>query len=326
MSVRKLVAIGHITRDDLPKTQIGGGVSYSAVTAQRLGLDAQIITKYPINHPFGTLLRKLGIKIHTIPVRNPAFLDSITSFKNTYDDGGNRQQSVSDVQEDITCEDFENFPVIEDDSIILMAPVISEVDFQLFSQFSGSQMLSVTLQGYFREINKDGKVVNKSKNIDKLLTVCQQAMIVIFSVEDLTFDGEFDKKLFSAIKKVSPILVLTKGREGLTIFKDKKTFNIKAFELYRNELIDFTGAGDSCATAFIWFYSKNYDLVSAGIFAALYSALKIKCIAGLNGGVENLPSLEQVTNFVRRNRKRVSSFLDENGTEFTSFMCDLEKI
>jgi sugar/nucleoside kinase (ribokinase family) len=87
-SVIKFVAVGHIVNDSDPRDHLGGGVSYSAIAAQRLGHEAHIITKCPPDHPYIAGLEHMGVRVHLLPTK----LDTITSFKNIYDQGGQRTQ------------------------------------------------------------------------------------------------------------------------------------------------------------------------------------------------------------------------------------------
>lgn len=305
-------AIGHITNDLEPVPHLGGGVSYSSLAAKRLGFGPHIITKCLPNHPYIDELKNAGIEVSNLVVRDPQFETKITTFKNFYDEKGRRRQIVPQVQEKITIDDLKNFPNIPEGSIILIATVAAEVDEELFFELSHLGDLAITPQGYFRKIEPDGIVTQiKWEKVNALA----HAKITVLSDEDITFDKEkgIDTEFLQKIKDNSKIVVLTQGEKGATVFeKDKEPIYIKAFPLREDELKDFTGAGDTYASAFITRYQKINDLKDASIFAALCSALKI---AGIEGGIglASIPRLETVQTFIENNRDRFNQFLKENG-------------
>jgi hypothetical protein len=157
-SLIKFVAVGHIVNDIAPHDHLGGGVSYSAIAAQRLGHEAHIITKCPPDHPYIADLQHMGVRVHALPTK----LDTITSFENIYDQDGKRTQRVREVQEPITRADLPFFPQnLLKDATVLIAPVIHEVDMDLYPVLARSKMLAVAPQGYFRALNPDGKVTQE---------------------------------------------------------------------------------------------------------------------------------------------------------------------
>lgn len=315
--MKDFFAVGHITNDLLPTPHVGGGVSYSAVVARRLGMDAHIITELPPNHPYLKELEELGIHMHRLPAVNPQLEETITTFRNFYDEKGNRRQIVSERQDDITVKDLPYFPDIPRGSVILVAPVVGEVDVRLFPELSKRGSIAVTPQGYFRSIESNGIVKQKPwQDVDAL----QVAELVILSDEDVTFNGEMDEAYFARIRELCRITVLTQGENGLTVFREnEEPIHIAPFKLKKNEARDLTGAGDSAAAAFVWHYFKWKNIKEAGAFAALYPALKIMGIGG-EGGIHALPTLEQIQRYSLQNRERVASFYKSNELEMPSFL------
>src|SRR5664280_1054589 len=101
----KFVTIGHMVNDTEPVDHLGGGVSYTAITAHNLGYEAHIITKCAADSAFIKDLQKLGIYVHLLPTQQK----TITTFRNVYDDHGRRKQQVLAVQEKIVLDDFSAF-------------------------------------------------------------------------------------------------------------------------------------------------------------------------------------------------------------------------
>lgn len=327
----KFFAIGNPTRDiDIyNNSSLGGAVVYSAITAQKMGLETHIIGKFPADSPYVQELQEIGITVYNLPVRNSNYKDSITTFFNFYDRLGNRVQEVKDSQEEIIPEDLDSpsFPEIPGGSIVAVAPVLSEVNISLFPKLAKDNHLVVLPQGYFREVDylNRGRIRRKSWGREDSL---EAAEITILSDEDLSFNSHPDMTLLEAIKRACPIVILTEGRNGLDIFA-KKTENgiksnvetirhIKPLELKDDEIKDFTGAGDTFAGAFIsYYYTRSKNLREAATFGALMAALKIKGI-GEKEGLRSIPDLSETENFIRENPLRYAKFVWGNGLDYLS--------
>lgn len=318
MNSTSVFCIGHITNDLEPVQHLGGGVSYSAVVAAKLGFSSHIITESPPHHPYLTELKNLGVRVHRLPTVVPRLEKKITSFRNFYDKKGHRRQIVTARQDDINMADLPNFPKITEDSTILVAPVISEVNTELFPILANYGNLVVTPQGYFREIGPAGIVRRKLWSDIQSLS---NAAMTILSDEDLTFEGEIDIGMLNAIRSYCPIVVLTQGTEGSTVFeRDTGTvFRTKVFPLNKDEVKDLTGAGDTYAAAFVTQYEHTKDLRGSAAFASLYSALKIKGLGGEGIGISTIPTLEQVEGFIQSSKERHQAFLRENGLKELHF-------
>lgn len=272
MTKKSFTAIGHIVNDIEPHDHLGGGVSYASIAAAKLGYKASIITRCPPDHPYIEELRQLGVTVHILPIKN----NTITSFSNIYDAHGQRTQHVTEQQDPITLADLEELgKFLEQDSIILAAPVIGEVDMQLFPHLAQYGTLAVTAQGYFRHIEQDGRVTHRLwKGFEDYLTFCK---MVIFSEEDISINGKRNTTLLKKITNACKMIVLTQGAHGATVYQQgQDPLHTDAIPLKDSEIIDFTGAGDVFAAAFITEYAKSGDVKAASLAAHNYAALKLK--------------------------------------------------
>lgn len=324
----KYFIIGHITEDiitvegdaDDPQQNLGGSVSYGATTADELGYEAHIITKCDPNHPYLQELERRGIIVHNLPARDAAKSGSITSFINTYNKNGHRTQTVDCIQEAITIEDLEEINnIISEGSIIHIAPVINEVDPQLFPSLAKVGFLAITPQGYFRERLTGGTVLKKNwKNI----TALAHTNLVILSTQDLMFSGLFSRSTLTQLTGNASIFILTKQEKGSIIYRRGKEVSIiKAFKLKAEEEKNFTGAGDTFAAAFIIHYQQFKDLHQAGVFASFYAALKIFGLENEKRGISTIPRLNTVKQFINQYPDRISSFLKQNRSS-----CDADSV
>lgn len=323
MTKKVAFTIGHILNDTEPKPHIGGGAPYSGVALVKLGFETHIVAKFPSWHPYIHELESLGIeKVHPLPFQDPSFQDKVCSFTNIYDVQGNRTQKVNGRQEKITPKDIYALQsVLIERALVFITPVLNEVDPKIFKPLKErGHFIALTPQGYFRSLDEEGNVVRSPWQDVEVL---KDVDAVILSDEDLTFDHKMDMDYFARMREVCDLIVLTKGKEGLSIYKKgQEPIDIEPFKLNEDELRDFTGAGDSCAASFVWHYTQRGNLREAGTFAALYSALKIKGVGGKEGGLSALPSLEQVHEFVqsKENESRYKRFLELNGLSSLSLL------
>lgn len=311
---RDFYAIGHITNDTEPTPHIGGGVTYTSIGLQLLGYQTHVITKCPPQHPYIQELENFGVSVHVLPSRDTSRSNSMTSFKNFYDTQGHREQVVPEVQESITQEDISSFPRMPDGSIVLIAPVISEVDPSLITAMAKEAHVVVTPQGYFRQRQTDGKVKRVPwDDIDAL----SSAKVVMFSDEDLTSNGVFNDDLLQRIRKLCPLAIMTEGSNGATIFHSNTSNHMHPFSLSDEELHagDFTGAGDTCAAGFIANYFQTGNAEKATAFGMLYAALKIAGAGGHGIGITTIPTRQQVQAFEDTHQERMRAFLDINGID-----------
>ena len=309
MSGERFVAVGHVTNDLKPKEHLGGGVSYSAVTASRLGLDAHIITKCPQKHPYINELKNLRIKVHVLP----STLPTITTFDNQYDLQGRRKQIITQVQEQISLKDKENIPwKILKDSVILVAPVTPiDVDMKLFSDLTRYGSVNVIPQGYFRKIAKNGLISPKRwKGLEKYIL---NTKIVVLSEEDILINGLADNVLREEIINACPLVALTQGAGRVMIYeKGREVCRTKAFPLLQEELMDFEGSGDVFATAFIVEMIRNSgNIKAASVAACLFAAMKITGMGGI--GIDSIPTRRQITEFLKKHNKRIKAYLKSEG-------------
>lgn len=310
--------IGHITLDTQPFNHVGGGVSYSAVVARKLGWNPYIITKAPPTHLCVQELQDLGISVNCLPIQNAEYANKITTFENYYDTNGNRQQKLPQIAERITVKDAPFFPEIKEGSEVFIAPVADEIDPQLITWLSKEKhcRITVTPQGFLRAVDQESKVEPKPLS-KEILSTFDCINTIILSDEDLGLGLKLDP-LISSI----PIVVLTKGRQGLNIYEEGKLLtNINIFKLKPEEENDFTGAGDTTAMAFLIGYRNTRSLKESASFAALYAAAKIASI-GVEGniGIKSIPKLEDVQTFLSQNPERYAQFLEKNNLRKLSLL------
>jgi sugar/nucleoside kinase (ribokinase family) len=260
--------VGHVAVDITPTgVQLGGTVSYSALTARALGLRVGIVTSSAADAPLQALD---GIQIVNIPA------EQSTTFENIKTESGRRQilhhQAVPILLEHIP-------QVWRTASIIHLAPIAGELDPSLVEQLSG-KFLGITPQGWMRTWDENGQVAACVwENTEQALG---QAGAVVMSIEDVNRDLE----QVEAMAHQTRILCLTEGEAGAVLYWNGDRRRFRPVEVQE---VDATGAGDIFAAAFFMRYYNTRDPWEATRFATNLAARSVTRV-GLNG----IPTAQEI--------------------------------
>ena len=279
MSPVAYLVIGHVAKD-LTRTghALGGTATYSAITAQRLGLCAAIVTAADAAFAAEVQAALPGIEIH-----NHVSPQS-TTFENSYSDLG-RTQMLRGHAAELSIADVP--AAWRDARIVHLGPIARECNPDLVGAFSGS-LVALTPQGWLRQWDAAGKV--SPRPWPEAIDVLRQVDVLIFSPEDVGHDWE----LIHAYTRAAPLSVLTLERHGALVF----AAGIGRWIAPRTaNVVDPTGAGDVFAAAFLTSYSENGDSVAAATFANVAASFSIeKC------GIDAIPNRVTVTEWLETHR------------------------
>jgi len=255
------LVIGHVAVDITSGgLQLGGTVSYAALTARVLGLRVGIVTSFAEGAPIQALD---GIHIVNVPA------EKSTTFENIKITGGRRQMlhhQAAPILPDHIPQVWRNAPIIH------LAPIAQELDSSLAEKLSGS-LLGITPQGWMRVWDENGRVAACAwRNSEQALG---QAGAVVLSVEDVNRD----LVLVEEMAHQTRILCLTEGEAGAVLHwnGDRRRFRPLAVEE-----VDATGAGDIFAAAFFTRLYSTRDPWEAARFATKLAAYSVTR-TGLNG-------------------------------------------
>lgn len=249
------LVLGHVSKDVLDGGRVaaGGTITYSALTAQRLGLQAAVVTSCaPQDEHLLDVLRDEGVRVYCKPSA------ATTTFRNSYSAAGNRTQvleaqAVSLLYEDVP-EGWRGAPIVH------LGPIAQELSGEVPSIFPDA-LLGITPQGWMRSWDSYGRVTHSSWPIPVALNSLPPSAILILSVEDVGHD----MNLIERYAKLAPIVIVTQGAgDALVCTGGKKLANIPARPA---QSVDPTGAGDVFATAFLVRYSETRDHIEATHFA-----------------------------------------------------------
>jgi len=255
------LVVGHAAADITPTgIQLGGTVSYSALTARALGLRVGIVTSTAEDAPLQALD---GIQIVNVPSQHS------TTFENIKTESGRRQilhHQAASISLDHIPQVWRNAPIIH------LAPIAREFDSSLAEKLSGS-LLGITPQGWMRTWNENGQVAATAwKNSEQVL---RHAGAVVMSVEDINRD----LVLVEEMAHQTRILCLTEGELGAVLHWNGDR---RRFRPLKMQEVDATGAGDIFAAAFFVRLYHTRDPWEAARFATQLAARSVTRM-GLNG-------------------------------------------
>ncbi len=272
-----ILLAGHIVRDITPSGwRAGGGVTYAAVQARRFGLSVAVVTSCAPDIDPQDIVS--GVEWRVIPSKET------TSFENVYDDG-HRTQRVLSRAEPIRASDIPADWL--DAPLVLLCPVIGEVDAHLDKRLKRERaLIGVGAQGWLRRLEGDQVVAD---HVEAHPAWLEGADIVFVSEEDLA-----DAAIAAEWRTMVPIIVLTRGKDGCTVWDRYGEHDIAPFDTVE---VDPTGAGDVFATAFTVRYRETADSVDAARFGSAAAALSIRAL-----GTQGIARREEIENLLRTQR------------------------
>jgi len=262
------LVVGHLAVDITPRgNQLGGTVSYAALTARALGLRVGIVTSAGSDAPLGALD---GIPMVNVPA------EYSTTFENIKTENGRRQMlhhQAAPILLDHIPQVWRNAPIIH------LAPIARELDSSLPENLSSS-LLGVTPQGWMRTWGEAGQVsACKWENSEGALN---RAGAVVMSLEDV----ERDLELAEEMAHHTRIFCLTEGAAGAVLHwnGDRRRFRPPVMDE-----VDSTGAGDIFAAALFSRLYHTRDPWEAARFATQLAARSVT-----RAGLQGIPTLREV--------------------------------
>jgi sugar/nucleoside kinase (ribokinase family) len=260
--------IGHVAVDLTPQgKQLGGTVSYAALTAQAMGLRVGIVTSAGADAP---LHHFDGIQIVNIPTKTS------TVFENVKTEHGRKQT----LHHRASLISFDDVPQVwRDAAIVHLAPIAQEVDAEMAAKFPSS-WVGVTPQGWMRGWDETGSVFATAwENSEQVLG---QVGGVVMSVEDVNRDLE----LVEWMAHHTSLLCLTESEDGSVLHwhGDRRRFRPQ----HVTE-VDATGAGDIFAAAFFARRFQTRDAWEAARFATNLAAYSVTRV-----GLQGIPTHKEI--------------------------------
>ena len=265
------VLIGHITADLTPKGRIAGGtVSYAVRTAHAFGLRIGVLTSAVPDDPVLEELRPYAHELIVLPA------EQTTTYENIYTDGG-RVQYVRGVAAPIEPEDvpvhFRKAPLVH------LGPIAGDTNPAVAALFPPETWILLTLQGWLRRWDADGRVHFKHWFDAQALSHID---IVVFSEEDIVEAPQMEEEYRCAVEH----LYVTRAEKGGTHYSKGVPVNYSARP---RTLVNPTGAGDVFASSLLASLLKfNGDFTKATEVAAELAANSITRV-----GLPSAPTPEE---------------------------------
>ena len=266
------LSVGHFCYDVSPNGYIlGGSASYSTLTARNLGHSARSVTAVGANFDRqNPLLEGIETAYHESP--------NTTIFDNQYDEKGHRQQFILGVAQQLKGCDIP--AEWRNSNIAYLCPIADEVSAEVVHCFSEETLVGATPQGWLRRWDSKGRV--EAKRWETAKDILPYIDVLILSDEDLrTYPNELDKYI-----ELAPIVVLTQGARGATLFQDGTRLGSDAYAVTE---VDPTGAGDVFAAAFLINYYQNRSVEEALNFAHCVASFAVEGV-----GTSHIPKFAQV--------------------------------
>lgn len=273
------LVLGHVTKDlawEGDDASPGGTVTYSAITAQRLGLQAAIVTACaPQDDHLLDGARREGVWVHV------ASSPSTTTFRNVYDQEGKRTQFIFSQAATIRLRDVPQewlgAPIIH------LGPVAQELPSDMALHLRDC-LLGVTPQGWMRQWDNAGVVAHSAWPPPPALDHLPDNSFLVVSIEDLGYDPQ----LIDHYVKLAPLVAVTQAADGAHIYSAEENVIVPSSETH---IVDATGAGDVFATALFIRYSETGNLEESARFAHAAAACAIEGI-----GTSTVPDRATVGN------------------------------
>lgn len=223
----ELVIVGHVTLDNIDNSvRLGGAASFAALAAAGMGVRTGVLTSSPSDFELAAPLKNHHcIHFSNKPSKHP------TTFSLDYSRQV-RKVSLLRRAETILAKDvpvhFKKAP------LAYVAPVCGECGHAVIEALQ-AQHVVVGAQGWLRKFDAQGVVIPALT--DEALHVPSQVNNLVFSELDHPDSEKLAKQFAARI----PVVALTRGNQGATLFVDGRAHSISPAKAQEQ---DPTGAGD----------------------------------------------------------------------------------
>jgi 1D-myo-inositol 3-kinase len=267
---------GHVTLDHLAGgIAPGGSAYYAGRAAAGLGATARIATAAGPDFPRDALA---GLEVELAPSA------VTTTFVNAYAGDGSRTQRVLAAAPPL---EPRRLPAAwRSPDVLLLAPVLGELDVGAFAAAAGARLVGLCVQGLVREVAPDGAVHPRS------LAAGADALALAgaaFLGED---EARADPGLVARLAAAVPVVALTRGARGCEVISRGR---VRRVGVHPAREVDPTGAGDVFAAAFLLGLSRGDDPVEAARLGAAAASIAVE---GL--GAESLSRVAEAFERARR--------------------------
>ena len=271
-----ILFVGHVCVDKNvvggeTETLYGGGVVHGAITAQRLGVSAAVVTRCAEADRAG--FRHLGAAgVRTVFLPSP----SSTSIRNVYPSANpdERQSLLISRADPFGEQDLGRIAEVAADILHLNTLWFGEFPLALIPSLRRhAPFLAADAQGFLRVAEADGRMVYRDLE-DKRAVLPLLDLFKVDSREALLLTGEEDpQRAVRAVHALGPRLVLLTHQGGVCVY-DGRSLSSGAFTGWTLE--GRTGRGDTCTASFLAGRRRGMSLPDATAFAAAVTSAKMQ--------------------------------------------------
>lgn len=289
-----VIVIGHIAIDvnvlpwGIIENALGGAPTYAGLALAMLKKKVGIVSKvgFDFTEKFPPVYSKFGIDTEGIFVLG----DQTTTFRNVYDEAGDRSQVCENVAAKISATDIpEGY---KDSRAFYVSPIADEISADVLREVKREDnIVMLDPQGLFRKIGEGGKVEVVPRG--DLGDFLKYVDVVKIGKDELSALKGPPMEALKELAEMGPkIVILTQGAKDTLVFSGGSIANVKVMKV---DVKDPTGAGDVFGAAFLSRYLDTQDSVDSARFASVAASLKIRY-----KGPTGFPSEEEILDALRR--------------------------
>lgn len=289
-----IIVIGHIAIDSnvLPwgviENALGGAPTYAGFALAALGKRAGIVSKVGVDFPdkFPPLYSKFGLNTEGIFVVG----EHTTTFENTYDEQGNREQVCKHVAPEISPEDIPRLYL--DAASFYVSPIAGEITPEVLQAIKRkTNLVMLDPQGILRLVGRDGKIELRLPPV--LRDFLKHVDVVKLGKDEAKVFGGGVREVLEGLCEMGPkIAILTRGAEPCVVLSEGDLQEVEGIKV---EAKDLTGAGDVFGAAFLSRYMETRDVLDSARFASAAAGLKVRY-----KGPTGFPSRSEVLEALRQ--------------------------
>jgi hypothetical protein len=257
---------GHVTHDRYgADITAGGSALYAAKTFEALGCEVAVATAFGASFRFGDLLA--GFECFVSRSRDT------TTFENTYPDDGPRLMLVEHPAATVRPDGLTEAWRAPD--ILFLAPVIGEVPLEAWLASTEPEKVGLGLQGFLKQEgpshNSRGAATLAPRHFNPSLGLLERVSAVFLSREDI--DGYADKGLLPLLIGATPLVAVTEGQRGATIYHREGAHHVG---VRTTEALDPTGAGDTFAAGMLFGMAIGLSVEEAARLGAAAASVVVE--------------------------------------------------
>lgn len=269
------MAVGHVCQDIRPDggLNLGGSVSYAAITALRLGYRVGLVTGAGPDLDVARAFPGAEVACHPSA--------ATTLFENIYQDGS-RKQILHRRAEVLTCAHIP--PAWRTPPMVYLGSIDQEIAPEVFDCFADTSLMAVMPQGFFRRWDEQGLV----SFIEWMPPERVLRRINLLVISEL--DVPNPEALARDWGRLIRLIVVTRAERGATVYQAGEACHFPARPAHQ---VDPTGAGDVFAAAFLIRLAETGDPCQAAHFANVVASFSVEGI-----GVTGIPLRQQVDDYL----------------------------